>query len=156
MLKKLFKIPYWYLIAAPFLSLVLGVASNQAVLIANHDKFPVLVNEEKLHSHFCAPADASNDLAADIVKALTGKDLPKVAAKSMTPDPYTCSNGGEFLDDTHIIMTKKTHLNALADVFDLKDAIYSIGDFLIMLGEWIFSWAPLAWLVLVLRKHIEA
>ena len=47
--QKLFKIPYWYLIAIPLLSIGLGTMSNQVVLWDNFDKFPVMYNAEKVH-----------------------------------------------------------------------------------------------------------
>ena len=37
-----------WLLLAPYAVWGLGLASNQAVLIANHDKFPVMVNPVKL------------------------------------------------------------------------------------------------------------
>ena len=151
MFKKLLNIPYWYLIAIPLLSFGIGVASNQAVLIANGDKFPVMANEENLRK-YCAPADEDAGFAA-IIAEITGQKAH--SEKSVvTPDPYSCQAGGEFIDNVHIIMTKKTHLNFLADVFDLG-AIYSIGDFGIIFAEWMLDWAVIAWLVLVLRKFIE-
>ena len=41
------KTALWILLA-PIAITFVGVASNQAVLIANHDKFPVMVNSTKL------------------------------------------------------------------------------------------------------------
>ena len=151
MWKLIKKVPYWYLIAIPLLSLGLGIASNQAVLIANHDKFPVMVNEEKLQK-YCAPAKEDAGFAAIIAKITGHKESDDKVI--VAPDPYSCENGGEFIDNVHIIMTKKTHLNFLADVFDLG-AIYSIGDFGIIFAEWMWEWAVIAWLVLVIRKFIE-
>ncbi len=151
MFKFLSKVPYWYLIAIPLLLTFMGAASNQAVLIANGDKFPVMASEEKLQK-YCQPQEASDSLSAVIAKALAGRSA---IVKETAPDPYTCSNGGEFLDEVHVIMTPKSHLRPLADIFDMHDGIYSIGDFSLMLGEWIMGWAPLAWIVLVIRKFIE-
>lgn len=70
--QKLFKIPYWYLIAIPLLSIGLGTVSNQVVLWDNFDKFPVMYNAEKVHKS-CQPQEASDKMAADIIKALTGQ-----------------------------------------------------------------------------------
>jgi hypothetical protein len=41
------KSTYSWLILAPILLVLLGAASNQAVLIANHGKFPVMLNERQ-------------------------------------------------------------------------------------------------------------
>ena len=62
-----------------------------------------------------------------------------------------------YIDDTHVIMTKQTHLNFLADVFDLKsDGIYSVGDFMLMLGEWLWAFAPFVWAFAVVNKLRKA
>jgi hypothetical protein len=151
MFKFIKKVPYWYLIAIPLLLTFMGAASNQAVLIANGDKFPVMANEEKLQK-FCQPQEAGNSFAAAIAKAL---GIPEKSTQMAEPDPFTCAAGGEFLDDVHVIMTSKSHLKPLADVFDMHDGIYSIGDFSLIFGEWMWGWSPLAWLALVIRKLIE-
>jgi hypothetical protein len=145
MLKFLKKVPYWYLIAIPLLSFGLGAASNQAVLIANGDKFPVMVNAEKIQK-WCAPA-----IDADPLSALIRHIMHTETAK----DPNSCTNGGVFLDGVHTIMRPKDHLKFLADIFDLG-SIYSIGDFGIILGSWMWDWSLIAWVVLVIRKFIEA
>ena len=49
-------------------------------------------------------------------------------------------------------MTKDTHLNYLADIFDLHDGIYSIGDFLLMLGGWLMTFAPFVWAFEVVNR----
>ena len=97
-----------------------GVVSNQLVLIANHDKFPVMLNEHKTNLH-----DAYG-------VALVGAD--------------------GMLDDTHCVMTSETHLNGMADILDIKDVSYSIGDLLIVFGSWLWSFCPFLWGALVLRK----
>jgi len=51
-------------------------------------------------------------------------------------------------------MTSKTHLNALADVFDLG-SIYSIGDFTLYLGEWLMGFTPFVWGYAVIKKLYE-
>jgi hypothetical protein len=57
----------------------------------------------------------------------------------------------QAIDEVHVTMTSQTHLNFLADVFDLG-TIYSIGDFAIMLGEWMLAFTPFIWGALVIRK----
>ena len=121
-----------YILAIPVLFTFLGAASNQVVLIANHDTFPVLVNDKKL---------------AD----MTEKDEPKEASL-LKPNPAEETSGTVYLDNVHCNMTNKTHLNALADIFDMKDAIYSVGDFLLMLGEWLSAFAPFVFVFDTTRK----
>ena len=131
MFKFLRKTALWIVIA-PWALFGLGAASNQAVLWANHDKFPVMVNTLK-ERVMVAQAQANyKELAAD-----AGID-PTLPAG--------------MIDDTHCVMTDKTHLNFLADVFDLKDGIYSIGDFTILLGEWMSGFAPFIWMFEVCRR----
>jgi hypothetical protein len=94
---------------------------NQVCLIANHDKFPVLLNDQAIRIYF--------------------SDHPKYASSGM-------------LDPEHCVMTDKTRLNFLGDVFDL-DGMYSIGDFFIISGEYIWSFAPYVWLTLILKRVTE-
>jgi hypothetical protein len=124
-----------YLLAVPALIFFMGAASNQVVLIANNDTFPVLVNDLKL-------------------KAMTAPEAP-ADFNFFVPAPVLKMDGVVMLDDTHCNMTSKTHLNALADIFDMKDAIYSIGDFMLMLGSWLWSFAPPLFVFDVVRKLRE-
>lgn len=91
-----------------------GAASNQLVMVANHDKFPVMRNDWKTSQE----------------KVIGG-----------VTDPIG-----------HCLMTRDTRLNFLADIFDLKDATYSIGDFAILIGEWLQSFCIYVWVVLVIHK----
>ena len=126
------KTALWILLA-PCLIWGAGFASNQLVLNANHDTFPVEVNTVK-ERVFVAKAQAKY----------------KELAEELGIDPALPAG---MIDDTHCIMTSKTHLNFLADVFDLKsDGIYSIGDFLLMLGEWLWVFAPFIWAFAVVNK----
>ena len=127
-----------YLLAIPVLSIGIGAASNQLVLFANNDKFPVMWNDYKV---------AQYDLM--LHKVAAGKD--KDAAEQAGFDIVALEEYG-FIDDTHCVMSHDTHLNLLADIFDMKDAIYSIGDFLLMLGEWLMAFAPFVFLFDVVRK----
>ena len=121
-----------YILAVPVMLFMLGSASNQAVLWANHDKFPVMVNT----------------LKERVMVAQAQANYKELAAEAGI-DP-TLPAG--MIDDTHCVMTDKTHLNFLADVFDMKTAIYSIGDFSLMLGEWLFGFAPFLFAFDVVRK----
>jgi hypothetical protein len=122
-----------YLLAIPLLSTSLGIVSNQAVLIANFDTFPVMVNDKKL-AEMTAP-----------------EDKPTVI-QFAKPQPALETNDAVMIDDVHSAMTHETHLNALADIFDMHDAIYSIGDFMLMLGEWLWAFCPFVWAADVIRK----
>jgi len=122
-----------YILAIPVLFTFLGAASNQLVLIENHDTFPVMVNDRKL-------ADMADH------------DKKSVEIKFNQPNPAEKQDGTVYLDDVHVEMTSHTHLNFLADVFDLKDGIYSIGDFLLMLGEWLSAFAPFLFVFDTTRK----
>jgi hypothetical protein len=122
-----------YILAIPFLFTFLGAASNQSVLLANHDTFPVMVNDRKL-------ADMADH------------DKKSVEIKFNQPNPAEKQDDVVMLDDTHCVMTSHTHLNALADIFDMKDAIYSIGDFSLMLGDWLWAFAPFLFAFDVIRK----
>jgi hypothetical protein len=96
---KLLRVTLLWIVVAPYAFIYIGAASNQLVLIANHDKFPVMLNAKMTD-----------------------------AAK---PDSYG------LIDNEHCVMTHDTHLNFLADIFDLHDGWYSIGDGFIELGEWL-------------------
>jgi len=111
---KFFRVTMLWILLLPVASTLLGVASNQAVLIANHDRFPVMMN--------------------DSVMALEDVD----------------ANG--MLDHEHCVMTDQTHLNALADIFDVHDAWISVGDMFIRLGDWLMAFCPFVWLALVIRR----
>ena len=68
------------------------------------------------------------------------------------PDGVVITPGqSQMIDTVHETMTKDTHLNALADIFDLG-SIYSIGDFGIILGMWLNTFAPVVWGTLVIKK----
>ena len=99
---------------------------NQAVIVTNHDKFPVMLNERK----------AAQYLEGASKKCFFGG---LVCVGSNEP------NTDGMIDDVHCLMTPQTHLNFLADWIDLHDAIYSPGDMLLELGDFLFSYAPLVW-----------
>ena len=128
-----------WILLLPYGIFGLGAASNQAVLIANGDKFPVMLNARKLNKLL------NQDEMADLEKILGIKHKAPIAK---TPDP------DGMLDDVHCQMTSKTHLNALADVFDLG-SIYSIGDFTLYLGEWLMGFTPFVWGYAVIKKLYE-
>lgn len=47
-MKRFLAITRIWILAIPFLLVLLGAGSNQLVLAANHDKFPVMANERKV------------------------------------------------------------------------------------------------------------
>jgi len=116
-----------------------GRIVNQAVLWSNGDRFPVMLNARKIDKIL------SQDQEQDLASILGIKPKSPIAK---TPDP------DGMLDDTHCVMTSKTHLNALADVFDLG-SIYSIGDFTLYLGEWLMTWTPFVWGYAVIKKAYD-
>jgi hypothetical protein len=128
-----------YILAIPVLFTFLGAASNQAVLIANHDTFPVMVNDKKL-AEMSRSTDKEQSIENHFVK----------------PTPAFEEGDTVMLDDVHCNMTSETHLNFLADIFDMKDAIYSIGDFMLMLGEWLGSFTFAIFVFDVVRKLRKA
>ena len=138
-LRKLFRSSLLWILLAPYGIFGLGVLSNQAVLWTNHDKFPVMLNARKLNKLL------NQDEMADLEKILGIKPKAPIAK---TPDP------DGMLDDVHCQMTSKTHLNFLADVFDLG-SIYSIGDFTLYLGEWLMGFTPFVWGYAVIKKLYE-
>jgi Family of unknown function (DUF5317) len=127
-MKFLRKFPYWYLIAVPVLLFGLGMASNEAVFITNHGKFPVMMNEAQ-YSRNCTASEET-------------KGAP----------PSACVNGGQMLDYRHSIMGPNTHMKVLADIFPIAGFTYSIGDGFLAASEWLFSFTPYMWLILTIRK----
>lgn len=132
-MKKFLRTTSLWVLLLPVASTFAGVASNQSVLIVNGDKFPVLLNDKK---------------AAVYINASK--------AKENSPDdwkmPAIVENATVMLDNEHCLMTKDTHLNFLADVFDFKTGIYSVGDGLLELGDWLFGFCPFVFLFDVCRK----
>lgn len=117
-IRRFFSTTVLWLLLLPYAITGLGAASNQLVLIANHDRFPVLVSAWKV-DHM---------------------------------DTQTASDGTVMIDPVHCVMSKTTHLNLMADIFDLHDGIYSIGDFFVMFGEWLQAFCPFVWVALVCER----
>lgn len=139
------KVPYWQVIAIPILLFLAGAASNQAVLVANWGKFPVMVNDRALE-HF--KTHAADDDDQKLVKRFTVLDT---AVREGSMD----ANSDQFLDDVHSIMGHNSNLKFLADYINLKTAIYSPGDLLLELGLMLWPFAIPMWLALVIRKFNE-
>ena len=137
MLSFLRKTALW-IVLLPLLCFYLGVTSNQLVLSKNNNRFPVMWNSYKV-LHY----------AQEIEKATHSED-PDVAAQAKF-DLKALTEGG-YIDDTHVIMTNKTHLNFLADWIDLHTATYSPGDILIELGDKSMAYSPWIWAVVAIGK----
>lgn len=129
----------WILLLPIFLGF-LGAASNQLVLAANHDKFPVMVNERKLREFEARDKEQASEVQA--LGNLVGLDL-------QPPPP---PDDG-MLDSTHCVMTPETHLNFLADWIDLQEAIFSPGDLLMDIGGFLSQYAFIFWLAFVLNDY---
>lgn len=132
-----------WILAIPLALNFTGALSNQLVIAANHDTFPVMVNArllKKLEERSQKP-DIFQSLGS-----LIGLDI-----KPQEQEPFD-----GMLDDVHCVMTDSTHLNFLADWIDLKDAIYSPGDMLLMLGDYLSAFAFPAWFALVLMDYRRA
>lgn len=137
MLKFLRKTALW-IVLIPGAVWAGGVASNQAVLIANHDRFPVMWNDYKV-----------NHYTKRLEKTIHSDD--KDAAQQAEFDLEALQNG--YLDDVHCLMTSETHLNFLSDVFDAHGSgTYSIGDLMIAAGEWAFSFVSFVWVLEAIRR----
>lgn len=149
------KIPHCSILAIPIFLILSGAASNQAVLVANWGKFPVMVNEQ-----YAAKIDKRNCDGQDIFDpddpdghgdnfSLLDTSVPKYDAEKTV----ACQHS-QFIDDTHSIMGKNSRLKYLADYVALGDTIYSPGDGLILLGYWLFSYAWIIWATLVFKDAL--
>ena len=139
MLKFLRKTALWILML-PIAVGYLGALSNQVVLYANNDTFPVSVNPVKLQVF------TGGHPVADPTDPSGGRIIVTGGQIVVLPD------GTVMMDPTHCVMTKYTHLNLLADVFDFHDSIESIGDLLLELGGWSWTFAPYVWGFAVIQK----
>ena len=145
MIKWLKKTALW-IVAVPLLCLLSGIASNQLVLVANHDRFPVMWNDMKVAQYATEIEKAGEECQA----AVESGDAPPDACEPIALAAEGLEHG--YLDDTHVLMTKNTHLNFLADWIDFKTATYSPGDELIDLGEFGLKYAPIIWITVVIGR----
>lgn len=60
---------------------------------------------------------------------------------------------GTLIDDVHVVMTPGMRLKFLSDVFDFKDGLYSIGDGALLLGYFLWSFAPYVWVFGVIEER---
>lgn len=124
MFKFLKKTALW-IIAVPVLAGMLGSGMNQAVLVANHDRFPVMWSDARCFEH-------AVKLDKDFMTAMEAGDVDAAMEAQVRKAEF--QNG--FLDDEHVLMTSKTHLNWLADWIQFRgDGTYSPGDLVLHVGE---------------------
>jgi hypothetical protein len=138
-----------YLLVAPWAIFGLGCLSNQVVLKANQDRFPVMWNSYKT-------AEYGKMLATELrewEKEAQAPDADPDAAEGCESIAFRIEGlHYGYLDNTHVLMTSKTHFNFLADWIDLKTATYSIGDGMIELGEWLLVFSPFLFAFDVVKK----
>lgn len=130
------KFPYWQILAIPVLLFASGFMANQAVLIANHGKFPVLLNNVQQQE-----AQKRTEKVVEFDGVVVG-----VVPDRGPADPQYLK------DDYHTVMGPNSHLKILADIFNI-DGVYSIGDGLIFLASWLWKFIPIVWLTLMVRKN---
>lgn len=150
MINLLRRIPYVYLLLIPILLFLLGSASNQAVLVANWGKFPVMVNERQLEK-LQQPQDSLEDIINNWLGPKDGNQSFSVTNTMIRADKHPI-NGTQFIDDVHSVMGHNSHLKFLADYINLREEICSPGDLMIYLGLFLFPWFIPAWAALNLRK----
>ncbi len=135
----LLRVTALWIILLPIVIGYAGILSNQAVLFANNDRFPVMYNDYKISKR-----------VVQLSEVVNGEDQD--AAQQANFDLIALQAQG-FLDTTHVVMTSKTHLNILADIFDFKsEGIESVGDVLIDFGAWLWIFAPYMWLFEAARR----
>ena len=163
---KLPRVPYWQFVAIPLLLYFLGAGMNQAVLVANWGKFPVMFNDyqvtiiKAVQRKECEPAPVKRELPPWLRFAARSPKSPSQFSSldtsvALNPVCEALSENGQFTDNVHTIMGHNSRLKFMADVFNMGTIIYSPGDFLILLGEYLGDMAGLAWVVLILRKFNE-
>jgi hypothetical protein len=131
-LKSLLRASALWILILPSAVTFLGISSNQLVLFANHDTFPVKENIVKFM------ADAKSRPA-----------LMELNAKAWEANP----SAPVMLDDVHCLMTGKTHLNLLADIFDFQsEGIMSLGDLLLDLGSWLGTFCFYVWATVIISR----
>ena len=132
------KIPYKFLIIVPLLLIFCGSASNQAVLVANWGKFPVMLNEYQVNKIYAVRHDME-DAGFSALNSSVRLNKPQI------------DKNDQFIDGVHSIMGHNSRLKFLADWINLQTMIASPGDMLIFLGSWLFAFTPFIWIALILR-----
>jgi hypothetical protein len=153
---KLLRSTALWILLLPGVLFFTGAASNQAVLIANNGKFPVQCNEATYnHILFVKKVRVFKATVKEAKAEKKGKEEDVIEAsieQAAAEQELEMFEKYGIMDDAHTVMTSKTHLNFLADEFDLQDAVYSIGDGLLSLGEYLWEYAFLVWGLVVFNK----
>ncbi len=150
MLQFIRKTALWVLLL-PIASFGIGVASNQLVIVANNGKFPVRYTETRKAEWY-----ARQELAiAKIAHEVDTSDEESVADAQANIYVLQTAEKEGMIDSVHCIMTDKTHLNLLGDIFDFDVAIFSIGDGLLYAGLLSFEYCALLWLFLLCSKALR-
>lgn len=146
MLKFIRQTALWVLLL-PIATYGVGAASNQLVIIANDGKFPVQMNpmSRALHS-----AKVATEVAA-IMNAVDADDQDSINDAEAKVFVIRTAEKAGMLDDIHCIMTPATHLNLLADIFDIG-GIYSVGDGLLSIAEQSYEYCAMLWIFLLCAK----
>jgi hypothetical protein len=134
MFKFLRKTALWILLS-PLALGFLGAASNQLVLNVNNDTFPVRISPARL-ALLVEGAKQELDVSGAVIQG----------------DVMVLPDGKIMLDKTHCVMTSKTHLNWLADIIDLQSETESVGDIMLDLGSWLWTFAPFVWGFEIIRR----
>lgn len=130
---KLFLKARVYILIAPTVLWITGASMNQAVLIANGGKFPVIVNDK-----------------------LANETQTEGLFGGKVDNPFHVDEDGYMDDELHCRMTAETHLNWLADYINLRTGIYSPGDMLLELSEFLAAYSLLVWVTLALKDYSAA
>lgn len=146
---KFLRLTFLWVLLLPYLIGNLGAASNQLVLVANHDKFPVMYNEV-LTAEFHAINAEKIKFFESVPEDSDKKPLARVMEATIK-----AADAAGIVDERHCLMTSKTHLNFLSDVFDFHDGIYSIGDGFLYLAGWLDTFCPFVWVALILMRIKE-
>ena len=146
MFRFLRKTMLWILLL-PAATWMAGFSSNQAVLIANHGKFPVRYNNVQIAKWYAEQESKEAAILAG-VDPTDDDDVREAQAETYIIEAGI-KNG--MLDPIHCLMTSKTHLNFLADTFNLGP-IYSVGDGLLFAAEWSCDYFIVLWMFMASAK----
>lgn len=135
-----------WLLLLPYAVYCTGVASNKLVLLANNSTFPVRLNAAAVATIKAQHAEALINLAA-----VPADDPMKTQAEHVATALQITEDTG-MLDKVHCIMSDRTHLNLLGDVFPLHTGVFSIGDALINLAALTEYYVYFLWAILMVGK----
>jgi hypothetical protein len=130
--RRFLRVSRVWILALPLFLVFVGAASNEAVFAANDGVFPVRYNAAKM-AH-----------AWELCQA-----------KGADPDCLLLLTHYGMLDTRHGVMTSAHHLVFLADWIDLGGDIYSPGDLLLELGEFLMDWTPYIWGFLMISDALR-